>query len=198
MCTSSAGRGTLSRNYELESLSFNQLVAGELEICTMPDISKQEKRVRLHVLKSLAYFAQTLPQKTLLEVYKATILKVEKGIFSWSNELNLKVENMLDRAVSKGGWRSKDKEKENSDKNFEKGEKKLKKEKESSIQVKSGERVVYCLDYNKNRCEKEMSHEGKFAGKECFKQHICRSCLTIDKEKRYHPEGDDTCPHKSR
>lgn len=85
----------------LEDLSFNQLVAGELEICTMCDVSRRERTARLKILKLLAYYASLLSQGSLIEIYKAVILKIEKGLFAWSTEIVEKTENMLDRAVSK-------------------------------------------------------------------------------------------------
>lgn len=184
-------------SYLLEELTFDQLVAGELEICTLPDIAKTEKQARLKILKLLAYFAQTLSQSSILEVYKAIILKVEKGLFVWSPELVQKAEHMLDRAVSKNNWK-KEKEKvhEASEIRSEKVEKRAKKE--IGIQLKNGEKVVYCLDFNKNKCDRDGSHEGKFGGKECIKHHICRACLNADKEKRFHAEVDEVCPQKSR
>lgn len=185
-------------NMSLDCLTFDQLVAGELEICTMKEISKREKNTRLHILKLLAYFANWLPQTKLLDIYKAIILKVEKGIFFWSSELIVKVENMLDRAVSTNNLR---KENETKDKDGPVRDKvdrqKDKNKKDPGILIKSGEKVIYCLEFNKNKCDKDGSHEGKFAGKEVTKLHVCRSCLTIDKEKRFHADGDGKCPHRT-
>lgn len=186
--------------YLLENLTFEQLVAGELEICTMHEISKKEKSARLEILKLLAYFANILPQNTLLEVYKAVILKVEKGIFVWSKDIVKKTENMLDRAVSKNKMRKepevKKAEKEFADKHNE-SKTKDKQKREFGLTTRTGEKVIYCLEFNKHKCEKETSHEGKFAGREVFKQHICRACLAQDKEKRSHAENDPVCPNKS-
>lgn len=186
-------------NYDLENLTFDQLVAGELEICTMVDISKREQSVRLKNLKLLAYFAQLLPQNSLLEVYKAIILKVEKGQYSWSEELTLKVENMLDRAVSKNNAKRESERKVERDSGNKAGEKTDKKsKKEIGIALKNGEKIVYCADFNKGKCDKESSHEGKFSGRDVFKHHVCRNCLVIEKEKRTHSEMDDNCSNKSR
>lgn len=183
--------------HTLENLTFEQLVAGELEICTMRDVSKKEKFARLRILKLLAYFANILPQKTLIKVYKAVILKVEKGIFNWSAELVEKTENMLDRAVSKIKI-SRDRDRIKVDRTLDKNvTEKQKTRKEPGLVAKNVERVVYCADFNKNRCDKENNHEGKFMGKDVIKVHMCHNCLTIDKEKRFHPEGDDKCPHKT-
>lgn len=179
-------------NYELDELSFDQLVAGELEICTMTDISKQEKNSRLNILKLLAYFANSLPQSAILDVYKAVILKVEKGLFAWSSELVSKVESMLDRAVSRmrtsKGTKSDSTNKENGEN--------AKNKKELGILTKQGEKIIYCLDYNRGQCDKTSSHKGKFAGKEVVKQHVCKVCLATDKEQRSHKEGDEVCPNK--
>lgn len=101
MCASSLDEEHYPGTYSLENLSFDQLVAGELEIVLMTETTRKEKRARLQILKLLAYFANLLPQKSQLEVYKAVILKVENGIFSWSDDIVQKTENMLDRAVSR-------------------------------------------------------------------------------------------------
>lgn len=183
----------------LEELTFAQLVAGELEICTMKDVTKKERFSRLNILKLLAYFAAILPQNILIETYKAVILKIEKGLFAWSSQIVEKTENMLDRAVSKYKVQKEPEmirtERSGDRNNFEKQKDKTRKD--PGIQLKSGDKVVYCADYNKNKCDKDNSHEGKFLGREVMKLHICKQCLTIDKEKRFHPEGDEKCPHKS-
>lgn len=106
---------------------------------------------------------------------------------------------MLDRAVSKVKI-----QRDVDNKKFEKeggkgvGDKnKGKNRKDPGIPLKTGERIVYCADYNKGRCERDNSHDGKFLGKEVFKHHVCRVCLTVDKEKRAHTESDEKCPNKS-
>lgn len=183
-------------SFSLEDLTFNQLVAGELEICTICDISRKERTVRLKILKLLAYYASILPQLVLIDIYKAVILKVEKGLFKWSSELVKKTENMLDRAVSKNKL-----QKEMDNRKIEKGatneKTKDRNKKELGLPLKSGERIVYCADFNRSRCDKEPVHEGKFAGKEVTKHHVCKTCLTLDKEKKFHAENEDKCPHKN-
>lgn len=130
-------------------------------------------------------------------LYKAVILKIEKGMFTWSSEIVEKTENMLDRAVSKNRMQ-RENEVQKDSRNLDKAEKiKDKNKKEPGIQLKNGDRVVYCADFNKNRCEKQASHEGRFGGKDVIKLHVCRICLVTDKEKRCHPETDDTCPNKT-
>lgn len=181
-------------NHELEELSFDQPVAGELEICTMKEIAKKERQVRLRILKLLAYFTNILSQTAILDVYKVVILKVEKGLFSWSNDLVIKAENMLDRAVSKMRTHKYEKP----EKDIKENKMKDKNKKEIGLATKQGDKVVYCLDYNKGQCDKMNSHIGKFAGKEVLKHHVCRTCLATDKEQRTHPEGDETCPNKKR
>lgn len=182
---------------DLDQLTFDQLVAGELEICTLPDLSKAEKNTRLQILKLLAYFRNTLPQHTLLDVYKAVILKVEKGLFSWSPLLVSKVEKMLDRAVGRSKVQKGGMEKIKSKEEIS-GSRETIDKKEVGLLTSQGDRVVYCLEYNKGKCNKGQTHEGKFAGKECIKHHICKACLTIDKEKRNHQEGDLSCPNKNK
>lgn len=180
--------------HTLDSLSFDQLVAGELEICTMKDLSKKEKNARLQILKLLAYFANILPQSALIDVYKAVILKIEKGLFIWSSEIVEKAENMLDRAVSKHKMQ-REIETQKITRTTDKMKEKPKKE--FGIQLKNGDKIVYCADFNKNKCDKDSNHEGKFSGRDVTKFHVCRTCLVIDKEKRFHPETDEKCPNKS-
>lgn len=188
-----------TESLQLENLSFELLVAGELEICTLPEISRKERNTRMQILKLLTYFRNTLPQNIIIEVYKAVILKVEKGLFTWSSQLAGKVEKILDRAVSrnktKGIEKTRAKEEgQNNNRNNLKEQNK----REPGLHTTQGDKIIYCLEFNKNKCSKEQSHEGKFAGKDVWKHHICRVCLITDKEKRAHPEGDEACPHRSR
>ena len=68
-----------------DDLSFNMLVAGELEI-VLSDISTEEKWMRLMVLKKLAYKSQYLQQSAILEQYAGFLRKVEKGKSKWGLE----------------------------------------------------------------------------------------------------------------
>lgn len=147
----------------------------------------------------MAYFASILPQKTLIEVYKAVILKIEKGLYHWSKGIVEKTESMLYRAVSKSKSQRSETQfrSDSSTDKFMPEKNRDKNRKEPGIQTKTGDKVVYCAEFNKNKCEKESHHEGKFMGKDFMKMHICRQCLSVDKEKQFHSEKDDKCPHKS-
>lgn len=135
-----------------------------------------------------------------MEVYKAVILKIEKGLFTWSSDIIKKAENMLDRAVSKYKLRKENDNKKVDREDYDKrSDQKIKEKtrKELGLPTRSGEKVIYCLEFNKHKCEKDGSHEGKFAGKDVVKQHVCRVCLNQDKEKRNHAESDPVCPNKT-
>lgn len=127
--------------------AFEQLVTGELEICTLPEISKKEKNTRLEILKLLAYFRNALPQSAIIEVYKAIILKIEKGILSWSESLTGKVEKMLDRAVSRNkNMRGVEKQSKIKEEAAAKEMNKDKVRKEFGLLTNQGERIIYCLE----------------------------------------------------
>ena len=80
----------LSGDKDIFALSFNLLVAGELEIITSDKISEQERLSRTQVLKALAYKHEHLPRQEIIKQYVNFIRKVEKGKFAWGSRTSLR------------------------------------------------------------------------------------------------------------
>ena len=171
------------RDVSFHELTFNLLVAGEIEII-LSKISPAEKWTRLNLIKKLAYKSQFLDVKVLLDVYAGFIRKVEKGLIEWGAQPPLRdlEENLRFRtftAISKAVDNKSDKQKSK----FERSNRNDKK--------------FYCLDFNRGKCTYPDSHDGFFNKKPIFKHHICKACWEKDAIDKKHAEIDAVCPHKN-
>ena len=72
-------------------LTFNLLVAGELEIIGSGKISEKEKNTRVEVLKTLAYKFEFISMKDVLALYSGFLGKIEKGKFKWGSKAAMRV-----------------------------------------------------------------------------------------------------------
>ena len=70
---------------DLYKLPFHLFVAGELEI-VLGRSGTKEKWSRLNMLRQLAYKAQFLPHRTIIDTYVAFLRKFEKGKVQWGAE----------------------------------------------------------------------------------------------------------------
>ena len=147
---------------EPKELSFNLLVAGELEIITSNAVSSKEQFSRMQVLKKLAYKHEFLPLPDILSQYANFLQKVEKGKFRWGSKSDLvQFEQQLMYNVSIERSRVID---NRWDKDKRKGR---------GFQGKD-ERKKYCLDYNRGTCNLQSPHEGLINGAKVSKYHICK------------------------
>lgn len=169
-----------SKELEFKDMTFPLLIAGEMEILARVDISKEERETRIKMIKTLAYHASYLEVDVLLDIYAMFIGSIEKGQLEWGSKRALErlEQSMILRTLSK--------------------QKSSKQEARALKKEKNFPRVIYCLDYNKNRCSENDSHEGKFNGQTVVKHHVCSRCLHMDNVKRAHPEGDSDCPNKAK
>ena len=75
---------------DLKELTFNLLVAGELEIILDPRIKIKEKETRLELLRHLAYKHEYLSRAEIMNQYKGFISKVEKGRYKWGSKRDIR------------------------------------------------------------------------------------------------------------
>ena len=158
---------------DINTLSFNLLVAGELEIISNKEISEKERFTRIEVLKNLAYKHEHLSRSDIIKQYTNFLRKVEKGVFRWGSKSALRTfdQQLLYNVSLESKSKIKPQQK-----------------------FKNDERKKYCLDYNRGNCSMGASHEGKLNGAQVFKLHVCRWCLVNENKEVKHPEKD--CPQK--
>ena len=175
---------------EFNEMSFNLLVAGEMEI-VLSNISPEEKYTRLEMLKRLAYKSQFLGIEACLKAYKGFLGKFERGKYRWGSQEALREfeENLRFRAfttyrVREEGW---DREKDNRRKHYQFTQ---------GGGFRSAGRKFYCLDFNKGKCLHTESHEGFFNKMPVVKTHMCKDCWEKDRAERGHAENSSACPHK--
>ena len=160
---------------ELNKLSFNLLVAGELEIISNKLISKDERNTCIEVLKKLAYKAEYLTCDEIIRQYTNFVHKVERGKFRWGSKSDLRTfEQQLVYCISI--------------------EHRKNVRKSSKFNEKLQDHTKYCLDFNRGSCKFNQGHEGKLHGQTVFKAHICKACLV--RENREVPHAEKDCPGK--
>ena len=175
-----------------DSLSFNLLVAGELEIALLQ--SGPEKIVRVNIAKTICYHKQYLKDEDLRSGYDYIMKKVEQGMMSWEDDLadelhkhyEYRANITLRERLSENGYKKTDK--------IDKGSEGPR---VTEVVFKDLEktRPAFCMEFNHGNCAHESSHEDNFGGRKCIKWHICRRCRRFG-ELRSHPENDGKCPHK--
>ena len=160
---------------DLKELTFNLLVAGELEIILDPRVKRKERDTRLELLRQLAYKHEYMSRAEVMNQYKGFMSKIEKGRYKWGSRRDLRdFEHHLILIISI------------ENRKFEKGMGQDRKQK------KLDDRVKYCLDFNRGLCKLEKQHEGKINGQTVTKHHICRRCLVEDNREVAHAEKDCT------
>ena len=157
---------------DINNLSFNLLVAGELEIVLDKRTKDKERCTRLEVLKKLAYKHEFLSREEVINQYVNFINRVEKGKYRWGSKSDRQAfEQNLICSISIEARKSD-------------------KRKLSKSNAKFEERKKYCLDFNRGTCRFDKSHEGKINGQTYFKLHVCRKCLVDKGIESNHTEKD--------
>ena len=114
----------VSQNIQFKDISFKMFVAGELEILTSK-ISKREFKGRIKLLKKIAYLSNVYDWKRLLQFYAAWVRRIEMGLNSWHDDSSV-IENAMLMSKSFSLKQGRD--------------------------VLKSEQVLWCPDYNNNRC----------------------------------------------
>ena len=188
-----------SKDRVFDKLNFQLLVAGELELATREEASKEERDARTRIAKVLCYHKLYLNDEDLCIGYDTTMKKVEHGEEQWSPKLAEELHIFLDyRATVISRERMKEMENKMNDKG--KGKKDDKTGTDSKLTDDGNEensefKPIFCMDYNKGECSYSKSHTGKWRGKKTTKWHVCRACLK-NNELAPHPENDPKCPTK--
>ena len=171
------------KNRVFRDLSFHFLVAGELELLIQERLGQVERLARLHFLKTLCYHKEYLDVEELKDQYDATLKTIERGEHNWEDFPNLSVQmhtNLTFRVTV------------NARKESNVSGSQIPKE----VKVKTNSnKVVYCMDYNREKYPFNDHHKDIFNKKKVMKWHVCRKCLSLDKHpKKFHTELDPTCP----
>ena len=179
-----------AKDRTFDKLPFNLLVAGEIEIIMRPGIHESERRARLAILRTIAYHKNYLQDEDLRDGYDVMMKKVEHGYQQWDEVLGEHLHKFLNFRVNLQA-RERAQATENN-RPFTKVETKRSGDRRNDYKDK----VIYCQDYNNNRCPHLDHHEGKFAGNKVTKWHICKKCAEKG-ENRSHRWTDKECPLKS-
>ena len=73
------------REVSFESLTFDQFVLGEFQILNRLNISDLEQNTRIYLMKRISKLNEKIGFSKLKELYRKTLLSIEKGEFTWDN-----------------------------------------------------------------------------------------------------------------
>ena len=152
---------------------FDQYVLGKSQILNRPSISDLEHKTQIYLMKRISKLNEKIGFSKSKELYRETLLSIEKGEFSWDNFYEIeKIENEI---------------------RFEN----MKVESSPDFKKKYHDDLKWCKDYNMNKCMFQSHHQGKLGGVSVKLWHICRVCWMKSKEKKFHRFGAEDCPfHK--
>ena len=182
-----------STEKEFENLTFNLLIAGEIELAMQTDIDPEERIAHLSIAKTLCYHRNYVSDDVLREGYDIMLKRVELGTHEWDEVLgehlheylNYKANVLMRNLIQTDGDRAPFKKVENRKEKFH-------------IENNRGQKdqVIYCNAFNNGNCKFTDHHEGKFSGMNITKWHICRRCWTVAAEKKSHKENSEECQRK--
>ena len=153
-------------------------------------IQENERRARLAILRTIAYHRNYLQDEDLRDGYDEMMKKVECGYQQWDEVLGEYLHEFLNFRVNLQA-RERTQTVENNHP-FTKVEVKRGVDRRNDFKDK----VIYCQDFNNNRCLHSDHHEGKFMGNRVTKWHICKKCPEKGENWSYR-WTDDECPQKS-
>ena len=197
-------RHSQERNFD--KLNFNLLIAGELELASRDGVMDEERLACLNIAKTICYHKQYLNDHDLRTGYDNVLKKVEQGVKTWTDGLEHDLHEIYDyRATVLMREKLQNKDEDRNDRKKNESSNSFSSNQSSASTQGGGQgynfedmdknKPVFCMEYNKNRCTHEDTHEGHFGGRKCLKWHICR-CRRFG-EIRHHPEDDEKCQRKA-
>ena len=158
------------------SLDVRLLSAGEINICSMSDVSDKERKARLNLLGDVLFNSAFYQWHAILRFHAAVLGEIECGNMQWGDDYHrLEQQMLMPYPLSKS-------------KNEKQGERSGRGKGSSYSGKNSGDdRVVFCADYQKKTCSYNDTHQGWFFGNKVTLHHICSSCLKVANQKVRHP-----------
>ena len=138
------------KNREFDGLPFNLLIAGELELITS-DIDQEECDARLAVAKTLCYHKNYLKDEDLRDGYNQKMKRVERRQQGWNEVLGEHLHEILDYRANLL-VREKLNEAAESSNNSPFIKVDNRKGSEKRRETEAPGQVIYCQDFNSNRC----------------------------------------------
>ena len=170
-----------------QNLQFFELVAGELEIITRLPVGSKEMRVRIDLLKRLAYLMRSHNWESVKAVYSHILGHIENGTLSWEShhvEISLAIQDCL---LSSQIWRTGQSSRRPHKTQFN----------PSSDESKDYSKDAWCLNFNKGDCKMEAPHTADIRGQKVTCDHFCSKCWSVDAEKRKHAAKSQMCPNRT-
>ena len=169
------------KNRSFDNLTFNLLIAGEIELILLKTTGAEERNARLKIVKILAYHKQYLGDAELREGYDYVLKQVEQGVKDWGDDLSKDLHEFLDYRANILIRSKMQEHRYQETKPNQPGDSTSKRATRTSTEKFSldfegdeHKKSVFGMEYNHDKCEHKTSHEGSFSGRKCIKWHFCR------------------------
>ena len=150
-----------------DKLSFPTLIAGELELASLPGIPPEERDARIAIAKTMCYHKLYLNDDDLKSGYDAILKTIEQGATHWSPSpcAGVKAHYEFQANVV---WRERlaeNKKSGSANGTSTSSNDNSKPDSKSEDSEDSENKIIYCMEFNKGNCSQSKSHQGKWKGK---------------------------------
>ena len=162
----------VSKTKTYEKLTIAEFSPGYATILKLPSLSETERSTRLDHFIVLMYLVSQFNWSAVREFHAAVLFKTECDRARWGDSFADLETHLLcnsSRSTSSG----------------------------AAGRSGSGTPVLFCRDYQNNKCSHGKHHFGTIRKETKWLQHICAKCWTVSRVIGRHSEFSPECPTKS-
>ena len=162
----------MSKTKTYDELTIPEFSAGYASILKLPSLTKTERSARLDHFIVLMYLVTQFNWSAIREFHAAVLFEIECGGACWGDsfaDLETRLLRNSSRSTSSG----------------------------AAGHSGSGTPVLFCRDYQNDKCSHGKDHFGTIRNETKWLQHICAKCWTVSSVIGPHSEFSPDCPTKS-
>ena len=162
----------VSKTKTYDELTIAEFSAGYASILKLPSLSETERSARLDHFIVLMYLVTQFNWSAVREFHVAVLFEIECGRAHWGDsfaDLETRLLRNSSRSTSSG----------------------------AAGRSGSGTPVLFCRDYQNDKCSHGKDHFGTIRNETKWLQHICAKCWTVSRVIGRHSEFSPDCPTKS-
>ena len=160
----------VSKDKSYHELTIAEFSAGYASILKLPSLSESERSARLDHFIGLMYLVTQFTWSAVREFHAAVLFEIECGRARWGDSF-ADLESRLLRNSTRPTA--------------------------NAVAGRAGMPVLFCRDYQNNKCSHAKDHFGSIRNETKWLQHICAKCWTVSRVIGRHSEFSPDCPTKS-
>ena len=160
----------VSKEVAYDELSIEEFTAGYCAILKSKRLTEVERSARIDHLYDLMYLAMHYEWAAVRRFHAAVLLEIERSHLRWGDSFTY-----LERHSFH------DQPKRNA--------------RQKPTPSSPANPVLFCRDYQREKCRHDNDHFGTIRGNKKWLQHICAKCWITSRTRERHPEFSSTCPY---